>query len=80
MTKSAQCFWFKRSFAMPTSKTAKAVFVGFCSIPRGQPAGLVCSEVTKSAHSFWFKRSFAMPTSKTAKAVFGTAVRSQVGA
>ena len=22
MTKSAQCFWFKRSFAMPTSKTA----------------------------------------------------------
>ena len=29
----------------------QAVFVGFCSIPRGQPAGLVCSEVTKSAHS-----------------------------
>ncbi len=25
-SKSARCFWFKRSFAMPTSKTAKAVF------------------------------------------------------
>ena len=24
----------------------QAVFVGFCSIPRGQPAGLVCSEMT----------------------------------
>ncbi|MBR4053596.1 MAG: TPM domain-containing protein, partial [Clostridia bacterium] len=44
MTKSAQCFWFKHSFSMPTSKTAKAVFVGFCSIPHGQPAGLVCSK------------------------------------
>ena len=42
VTKSAQCFWFKRGVAMPTSKTAKAVFVGFCSIPRGQPVGLVC--------------------------------------
>ena len=33
---------------------------------RGQPTGLVCSEVTKSSQCFWFKRSFAMPTSKTA--------------
>ena len=40
--------------------------------PCGQPAGLVCLEVTKSAQCFWFKRSFAMPTSKTAKAVFVT--------
>ena len=65
VTKSAQCFWFKRSFAMPTSKTAKAVFVGFCSVPRGQPAELVCSEVTKSAHSLRFMRGIVSPTSKT---------------
>ena len=79
VTKSAQCFWLKCNFAMPTSKTAKAVFIGFCSVPRGQPAGLVCSEVTKSAHDFRLMRSIVTPTSKTAMAVFGTAVRYQVG-
>ncbi len=42
VTKSAFSLWLMRRFASPTSKTAKAVFVGFCSIPRDQPAGLVC--------------------------------------
>ena len=42
VTKSAFSLCLMRRFASPTSKTAKAVFVGFCSIPRGQPVGLVC--------------------------------------
>ena len=65
MTKSAQCFWFKRSFAMPTSKQLKLFLLGFVPFRASQPNGLGCSEVTKSAQCFWFKCSFAMPTSKT---------------
>ena len=52
---------------MPTSKTAKAVFVGFCSIPRSQPYGLVCSEATNNVSRRLSEHQEDRPGTFTAK-------------